>query len=233
MNPGDSTRTNASSSRSRSCVTSAGSGLGMPRSGRHGADVEMPSHQRSGRPPAASPLPRFEKKAEFVFAKRKPRRVRARDSSHPKIGARSELFTNGRAARPAGDSLARHLDLSASMLVRDLMQAEVATLKLSDSLGLAEDIMELGRIRHLPVLSGSVVVGVVSQRDLYRAAVSSMLAMSRSAEREWLAKIPVHSVMSQDVHTIEPDASVHRAVEMMLARRIGCLPVVEHGKLVG
>jgi CBS domain-containing protein len=119
------------------------------------------------------------------------------------------------------------------MLVRDLMQADVATLKLSDSLGLAEDIMELGRIRHLPVLSGSVVVGVVSQRDLYRAAVSSMLAMSRSAEREWLAKIPVHSVMSQDVHTIEPDASVHRAVEMMLARRIGCLPVVEHGKLVG
>ncbi|HKA30696.1 MAG TPA: CBS domain-containing protein [Candidatus Binatia bacterium] len=119
------------------------------------------------------------------------------------------------------------------MLVRDLMQAEVATLKLNDSLGLAEDIMELGRIRHLPVLSGSVVVGVVSQRDLYRAAVSSMLAMSRSAEREWLAKIPVHSVMSHDVHTIAPDASVHRAVEMMLAHRIGCLPVVEHGKLVG
>ena len=119
------------------------------------------------------------------------------------------------------------------MLVRDLMQADVATLKLNDSLGLAEDIMELGRIRHLPVVSGSVVVGVVSQRDLYRAAVSSMLAMSRSAERDWLAKIPVHSVMSHDVHTIEPDAPVHRAVEVMLTRRIGCLPVVQHGKLVG
>jgi CBS domain-containing membrane protein len=119
------------------------------------------------------------------------------------------------------------------MLVRDLMQRDVATLKLGDSLGLAEDIMELGRIRHLPVISGSVVVGVVSQRDLYRAAVSSMLRMSRSAERDWLAKIPVHNVMSDEVHTIEPDAPVHRAVEVMLTRRIGCLPVVERGKLVG
>src|SRR5262245_12392577 len=119
------------------------------------------------------------------------------------------------------------------MLVRDLMQRDVVTLKLGDSLGLAEDIMELGRIRHLPVTSGGVVVGVVSQRDLYRAAVSSMLRMSRSAERQWLAEIPVHNVMSDDVYTIEPDASVQRAVDVMLARRIGCLPVVEHGKLVG
>jgi CBS domain-containing protein len=129
--------------------------------------------------------------------------------------------------------LARRLDLDQVMLVRDLMQRDVVTLKLGDSLGLAEDIMELGRIRHLPVTSGGVVVGVVSQRDLYRAAVSSMLRMSRSAERQWLAEIPVHNVMSDDVYTIEPDASVQRAVDVMLARRIGCLPVVEHGKLVG
>jgi acetoin utilization protein AcuB len=113
------------------------------------------------------------------------------------------------------------------------MQHDVVTLKLNDSLGLADDIMELARIRHLPVLSGSVVVGVVSQRDLYRAAVSSMLQMPRPTEREWLANIPVHGVMSANVFTIAPDAAVHTAVEMMLTHRIGCLPVVEHGKLVG
>ena len=75
------------------------------------------------------------------------------------------------------------------MLVRDLMQHDVVTLKLNDSLGLADDIMELARIRHLPVLSGSVVVGVVSQRDLYRAAVSSMLQMPRPTERECLKRV--------------------------------------------
>jgi acetoin utilization protein AcuB len=119
------------------------------------------------------------------------------------------------------------------MLIRDLMQHEVTTLRMTDTLGLADDIMELGRIRHLPVVSGGVVVGVVSQRDLYRAAVSSMLQMPRSEEREWLAKIPVITVMSTNTVTIAPDAPVQMAVHLMLTHRIGCLPVVEHGKLVG
>jgi CBS domain-containing membrane protein len=119
------------------------------------------------------------------------------------------------------------------MLVRDLMQREVATLRVSDTLGLADDIMQLGRIRHLPVLSAGVVVGIVSQRDLYRAAVSSMLQMQRSAEREWLAKVPVQAVMSPNVITVAPGNTMQVAVELMLQHRIGCLPVVEHGKLVG
>jgi CBS domain-containing protein len=119
------------------------------------------------------------------------------------------------------------------MLVRDLMQREVATLKAGESLGLAEDIMQLGRIRHLPVLSGGVVVGIVSQRDLYRAATSCMLQLRRSTEREWLACIPVWAVMTTNVITVAPDDTIHDAVELMLRHRIGCVPVVEHGKLVG
>jgi CBS domain-containing protein len=119
------------------------------------------------------------------------------------------------------------------MLIRDLMQRDVVTLRVTDTLGLADDIMELGRIRHLPVLAGDTVVGIVSQRDLYRAAVSSMLQMSRAAERDWLSTVPVRSVMSPTVSAITPDASVREAVELMLARRIGCLPVIEQGRLVG
>ena len=119
------------------------------------------------------------------------------------------------------------------MFIRDLMQREVVTLWASDTLGLAEDIMQLARIRHLPVLSAGIVVGIVSQRDLYRAAVSSMLQLKRSAEREWLASVPVRAVMSPNVVTAAPDDSVHTAVELMLRHRIGCLPVIEHGKLVG
>jgi len=119
------------------------------------------------------------------------------------------------------------------MLVRDLMQREVTTLKASESLGLAEDIMHLGRIRHLPVVSAGVVVGIVSQRDLYRAAASCMLQLRRSTEREWLACIPVRAVMTTNVITMAPDDTIHDAVELMLRHRIGCVPVVEHGKLVG
>jgi CBS domain-containing protein len=39
--------------------------------------------------------------------------------------------------------------------------------------------------------------------------------------------------MSSKVVTVAPDASIHTAIELMLSHRIGCLPVVEHGKLVG
>src|SRR5262249_19188648 len=134
---------------------------------------------------------------------------------------------------PRGVVLARRLEWLSRMLVRDLMEREVTTLKASESLGLADDIMQLGRIRHLPVLSGGVLVGIVSQRDLYRAGMSSMLQMRRSAERDWLAGIPVQAVMTTDVITVAPDDTVHAAVELMLRHRIGCVPVVEHGRLVG
>jgi len=76
-------------------------------------------------------------------------------------------------------------------------------------------------------------VGIVSQRDLYRAAESCMLQLRRSREREWLASIPVRAVMTTNVITMAPDDTIHDAVELMLRHRIGCVPVVEHGKLVG
>jgi len=119
------------------------------------------------------------------------------------------------------------------MNVRGLMQRDVVTLGLSDTLDLAEGIMRLGRIRHLPVMEGDQVVGILSQRDLFRAAVSSLLQLRHDAEREWLATIHVGAVMPPRPFTITPSASLRTAVEIMVEKRIGCLPVVEDGKLVG
>ena len=62
-----------------------------------------------------------------------------------------------------------------TMYVRDLMQREVVTLDATESLGLADDIMRLGRIRHMPVTARGRLVGLLSQRDLFRAAISSMI----------------------------------------------------------
>lgn len=119
------------------------------------------------------------------------------------------------------------------MYVRDFMRREVATLEASDHLDLADGLMRLGRIRHLPVVSGEKVVGIVSQRDLFRAAVSSLLQLGYAAEREWLAQIPVGAVMTPHVFTVPPSASLRIAVGIMAEKRIGCLPVVEDGRLVG
>ena len=140
----------------------------------------------------------------------------------------------------AGTTMVRVLPLSAhnlerpdSMYVRDLMQSEVVTLNAADSLDLADYIMRLGRIRHMPITANGKLVGILSQRDLFRAAISSVLQLRPAAEREWLAKIPVREAMTAGVCTIAPTATIHEAVKLMLQKRIGCLPVLEDHVLVG
>jgi acetoin utilization protein AcuB len=120
------------------------------------------------------------------------------------------------------------------MKVRDVMSTEPVTLAEHDRLDLADDIMTLARIRHLPVVRGDRVVGILSQRDLFRAAASSALHLRRTAQQAWLEKMAVHEMMSSPPVTTPPDADIQEAVETMLARRIGCLPVVAaDGRLMG
>jgi len=119
------------------------------------------------------------------------------------------------------------------MKVRELMQAEVVTLEADDQLDLADTIMRLGRIRHMPILAQGQLVGILSQRDLYRAAISTVLELRPSAQREWLAKVRIREVMTANVLNIGPDAPVSEAVRMMVGNRIGCVPVLERDRLVG
>ncbi len=119
------------------------------------------------------------------------------------------------------------------MRVKDLMQTDVVTLDAADSLDLANDVMQLGRIRHMPVVTKGRLVGIVSQRDLFRAACSSVLHFRPAAEREWLAKISLHEVMTRPVFTVGPDAVLQEAVTIMIDKRIGCVPVVEGHTLIG
>ena len=157
------------------------------------------------------------------------------ESRHGAVFGFAALIPSGenafRAARAA--PMARKLVRNERMDVRDLMRTEVVTLEVTDTLDLAEGIMRLGRIRHLPIVDGDRVVGIVSQRDLFRAAVSSLLQLGGDAERKWLAAIPVTAVMASHVFTTPPSTSVRTAVRIMVEKKIGCLPVVEHGKLVG
>jgi CBS domain-containing membrane protein len=119
------------------------------------------------------------------------------------------------------------------MYVKDLMAREVLTLEACDSLDLVSDLMRLGRIRHMPIVAKGRLVGILSQRDLFRAACSSVLRVRPAAEREWLAKIAVQEVMTRPVFTVAPEASLRDAVAIMIEKRIGCLPVVEDERLVG
>jgi CBS domain-containing protein len=119
--------------------------------------------------------------------------------------------------------------------VRDIMTADATTLKRNDKLSLADDIMLLGRIRHLPVVDdgGEVLVGIVSQRDLFRDALAHALGYGRHAQRKILDSILVKEVMATDVIFTSPETSLVEAARILTEKKIGCLPVVEQGRLVG
>ena len=121
------------------------------------------------------------------------------------------------------------------MLVADVMTREVATLNRNDEVSLAGDVMELGRIRHMPVLDEDTgeLVGVLSQRDMFAGALARAFGYGSAAQRRVLKTIPVKEVMSTGPITTAPETPLLDAARVMLEHKIGCLPVIDDGKLVG
>jgi len=118
--------------------------------------------------------------------------------------------------------------------VADIMQKEVATLHPEDALDLAESMMKIGRFRHLPVITpGGDLVGLVSRGLLMRHSISCKLQLGERTEREWLSGIRADEVMTRDLFSVTPDADLLDIVDAMATRRIGCVPVVRDGRLVG
>ena len=129
---------------------------------------------------------------------------------------------------------ARSNEQKIGMTVRDLMIPVVQTLGRNDELSLADQVMTQKRFRHLPVVDeDGAVVGILSQRDMFRGALARALGYGTVAQDKVMASLAIKEVMTTDVITIRPDAPVATAAALMLQHQIGCLPVVEAGKLVG
>jgi CBS domain-containing protein len=117
--------------------------------------------------------------------------------------------------------------------VRDLMTAKVETLGRNDRLDVADEILALGRFRHLPIVEEGAVVGIVSQRDLFRSGWASALGIGTNTRKNLLRGLRVKEVMSEPVISVDPDATVGHAARLMFENKIGCLPVVSEGRLQG
>lgn len=127
-----------------------------------------------------------------------------------------------------------------SKKVRDIMVTDVVTLGAHDTLDLLTDVMNLDRIRHFPVVADEHVVGVISQRDLFHASLSSVVrGYGQYQERierineMYLSTVVVKELMSQPPIIIGPEATIQEAARVMVEHKIGCLPVIERGKLLG
>ena len=112
------------------------------------------------------------------------------------------------------------------MKIREIMRRGAFTIAEQDCLGNAHDSMKRARIRHLPVTAGDGrLVGMLSERDL-------LAARTRVENSDWWL-LPVKGAMQTPVHTAGPDDSLTEIAGRMANERIGAMPVVERGKLIG
>ena len=138
----------------------------------------------------------------------------------PAHGVSAPGSSVGRQSRPA--------------LVRDIMQTKLVKISADDRLSTVEDIMTLGGVRHMPVVQRGELVGVVSERDLLRASLSSLNEFGREQRRAFLQGVEIRRVMSSPVIVVAPEVTVEQAAQVLAERKIGCLPVVgAEGDLVG
>ena len=83
------------------------------------------------------------------------------------------------------------------------------------------------------MLEQGEVVGLVTQRDLCKAAMSSTMGYGEKAQQAYLQSVRVKEIMTSPVVTVAPDISIAAVVEMMINKGIGCLPVVDAQQLIG
>jgi CBS domain-containing membrane protein len=116
--------------------------------------------------------------------------------------------------------------------VSEIMSTDLMTLKLTDTLRLADDMMNLAHVRHFPVLDQGKIVGVVNQDDLLHASMASLVHHPKDTPRQALATVAVKDVMKPPT-TITPETSIYDSAAIMVEKGIECLLVVDGESLVG
>ncbi|MEP7133034.1 MAG: CBS domain-containing protein [Acidobacteriota bacterium] len=140
---------------------------------------------------------------------------------------RAHPSVNATAAKPAAAAVSRR------RLVRDLMTEKVYTLSPADDLAALYDLMDFRRVRHVPIVEDEELVGLVTSTDLARYALGKLEGLTLSAERDRLRRRHIRDILSSEPDTIEPDALLKDAAQILLENKVGCLLVVEGARLVG
>ena len=119
------------------------------------------------------------------------------------------------------------------MIVAQRMRKPVISTLPSATLAQAQDLMRKHGIRHLPVLEGDRLVGILSTRDIRVAVPPPAASEEARAYAEKLQALPVSEVMAREVVAVAPFTPVEHCAKLMTEYKIGCLPVLAGGRLEG
>lgn len=119
------------------------------------------------------------------------------------------------------------------MLVKKRMSSPVITVEPDLPIMQALELMKKHRIRRTPVIKNGKLIGIISDKDLLNAAPSDATSLSVWELNYLLAKITVSEIMTRDVVTVTEDTPIEEAAYLMDEHKIGGLPVMSNGELVG
>jgi acetoin utilization protein AcuB len=123
--------------------------------------------------------------------------------------------------------------MSDTASVRQFMTSPVTSLPSSARLLDAGLLLRAGRIRHIPIIDDGKLVGILSDRDIQRCTPSLLTRVTADEYNAIFEDTPVARVMSRDPQHISPDTPLHAAATLLREHKLGCLPVVENGQVVG
>lgn len=119
------------------------------------------------------------------------------------------------------------------MRIKHIMTSPVVTIPSTMPVLEAANIMKEKKIERLPVVDGDKLQGIVTKDGLLRSSPSTATSLSLHEMHYLFAKLTVAEIMSREVIIAHPEMTIENAVRLAQEKRVGCLPVVENGQVVG
>ncbi len=119
------------------------------------------------------------------------------------------------------------------MLIKDIMQTQVVSATPETRVADLPRVLQRRGIRHVPVMDGGKLAGLISDRDLKQAMASAALSTEGRDRDQLLDRLTAAQIMTRSVVTIGPMFGVEDAARIMVTRKISALPVIEAERVVG
>lgn len=118
--------------------------------------------------------------------------------------------------------------------VSTIMTKNIIKLTISDDLTKAETLFKHYKIRHIPVVSGATIIGMLSYTDLLRISFADAIDDDEEVVDTTVYNMfTVEQVMAKKLITISPETTIKEAAEILASKEFHALPVCEDGLLVG
>ncbi|MEQ9405572.1 MAG: CBS domain-containing protein [Cyclobacteriaceae bacterium] len=118
--------------------------------------------------------------------------------------------------------------------VANVMTTDVLTVNVGNSLREANQLFTKNHIRHIPVVSGDKLIGILSQTDILRISFGNTFGSDQTGGDEAIFDmLSINQVMKHSPQTVSPEQTLKEAAEVFAQKEFHALPVVENDKLVG